>query len=176
MKQNFKVTFGAVLAALATVFMLLSFFPYLTYAVPAISGLFIMIAVIELNKKYSFLVYLTSGFLIFLFAEPESKLLYICFFGFYPILKAIIEILNKPLFEYILKFILFNMMMVIIYSVFAKLFNISLEDFGQFGKYSALIFLGFGNIVFFVYDFAISRFAVTYYNFIHPKVKKIFKF
>ena len=39
------------MAALATAFMLLSYFPYLTYAIPAVAGLFVMVTVIETNYK-----------------------------------------------------------------------------------------------------------------------------
>ena len=79
------------MAALATVLMLVGYFPYLTYAVPCIASLAIMAVVIELNKKSAFLTYLASLLPIFLFCEMESKLLYICLVGFYPILKALFE-------------------------------------------------------------------------------------
>ena len=52
MKNSKKITFSAIMAALATVIMLVSYFPYLTYAVPAIAGLCIMVVVIEINKKW----------------------------------------------------------------------------------------------------------------------------
>ena len=91
------------MSALAVVFMLLSYFPYLTYAIPAVAGLFIMATVIEINLKWAFLSYLTSAVLVFLFAEFESRLLYIFFLGYYPILKAIIEKIKKPVIEWILK-------------------------------------------------------------------------
>ena len=96
------------MSALAVVFMLLSYFPYLTYAIPAIAGLCIMAVVIEINLKWAFLSYLTSAVLVLLSAEPESRLIYVFFLGYYPILKAIIEKIKLPIVEWILKIISFN--------------------------------------------------------------------
>ena len=91
MKQTVKITFCGIIAALSAVFMLLSYFPYLTYAVPAVAGLLIMITVIEAGHKWGIGAYIAASALVFLFAEPEGKLLYICFFGYYPILKAVFD-------------------------------------------------------------------------------------
>lgn len=175
MKSNIKVTFSAIMAALATVFMLLSYFPYLTYAIPAISGLCIMAVVIEINKKWAFGAFLVSATLVFLLAETESKLLFIGFFGYYPILKAIIDNFRKPTLEWVLKIIIFNVAVLAVYLGFAKLFGISLEDFGSLGKYGAYILLILGNIVFVMYDMAVSRMATVYMNVIHSKISKYIK-
>ncbi len=163
------------MAALAVVFMLLSYFPYLTYAIPAIAGLFIMAVVIEINYKWAFLSYLSSAVLVFLFAEPESRLLYIFFLGYYPILKAVIERLKKPIPEWILKILSFNAAVLAVYLLFAKPMGIDLEDFGTLGKYGAIILLLLGNAAFVLYDIAVSRMATVYIYIIKPKVKKIFK-
>ena len=82
--------------------MLLSYFPYLTYAIPAVAGLFIMAVVIELDVKWAFLSYTSSAVLVFLFAEMESKLMYVFFLGYYPIVKALLERMRKPLIEWII--------------------------------------------------------------------------
>ena len=175
LKQNTKITFSAILSALATIFMLLSYFPYLTYAIPAISGLLIMICVIEINPKWALLCYISSSVLVFLLAEPESRMMYIFFFGYYPIVKALIEKINNSIIEWLIKLLVFNAAMILIYYVLAFVFTISFEDFGEWGRYGALIFLAIGNIVFVLYDIAISRIAVTYMKLLHPKVIKIFK-
>lgn len=163
------------MASLATAFMLFSYFPYLTYAIPAISGLFIMVLVIEINNKWAFGAYIVSSFLVFLFAEPESKLLYILFLGYYPIVKALVERINKPFFEWILKVIIFNISILIAYFVFSKLFQIEFEDFNFIGKYSIAALLILGNIVFVLYDIAVSRMAMVYINILHPRIKRLLK-
>lgn len=163
------------MTALAVAFMLLSYFPYLTYAIPAIAGLFIMAVVIEINCKWAFLAYLSSAVLVFISAEPESRLLYAFFLGYYPILKALIEKWQKPVAEWIIKIISFNLAVLLIYLFFAKPMGIDFDDFGALGKYGALITLVVGNVVFMVYDIAVSRMAMVYMMVIRPKIKRIFK-
>lgn len=157
------------------VFMLMSYFPYFTYAVPAVTGLLTMMLVIEINVKWAFAAYIAASVLVFIFAEPESKLMYICLFGYYPIVKALIERINKPVIEWILKLAVFNVAAIMIYAVFAGMFGVSIDDFSTLGKYGAYIFLGFGNAVFVLYDITVSRLSGTYIYRIHPKVKKLLK-
>ena len=163
------------MSALAVTFMLLSYFPYLTYAIPAIAGLFIMVVVIEINLKWAFLSYLTSAVLVFISAEPESRLMYVFFLGYYPILKAIIEKIKQPVLEWILKIISFNCAVLVVYLIFAKPMGIDFSDFGVLGKYGALILLGLGNLAFALYDIAVSKMALVYIWTIAPKIKKILK-
>ncbi len=175
MKAAQKVTLSAVMAALATVIMLISYFPYLTYAVPAFAGMFIMLVVIELDCKWAVLSYLSSAVLTFLFAEMESKLMFIGFFGFYPIVKCIIEKINKPIIEWIIKVIVFNACVITVYKLVAKLVVFSFEDMGLFAKYSELILLILANIVFVFYDVAVSRVASLYIEKLHFRISKLFK-
>ena len=58
---------------------------------------------------------------------------------------------------------------------FARLFGVSLEEFGELGKYSEYIFLLLGNAVFVLYDIAVSRSAAVYMNMLHPRVQRILK-
>ena len=177
MKRTSKITLSAMMAALATATMLLSFFPYLTYAIPAVAGLFIMVVVIEIDLKWAMLSYLASAVIsLLILPEPESKLLYICFLGYYPVLKAIIEKLRKHPIEWVLKVISFNIALVIVYFAFSKAVNFSLEELGVFGKYGAVALWIMGNAVFVLYDIAVSRMAMMYMSVLHPKIKRIFKY
>ena len=175
MKNTNKITLCAMMAALATAFMLLSYFPYLTYAIPAVAGLFVMVTVIETNYKWAFLTYLSSSVLVFLFAEPESKLMYICLFGYYPIIKGLIEKINKPFIEWTLKIICFFIAVLTAYYIFAGLFGIKLDDLNEFGKYSVLILLGFGTVAFVLYDIAVSKMSYLYFYRLHYRLKRFFK-
>ena len=163
------------MAALASAIMLVSFFPYLTYAVPAIAGIFIMVAVIETNIKWAFVTYVVSAIITFLMAEPEAKMLYVLFFGYYPILKSVFERIKSRILEYILKFAVFNAAVLLTYLLLAPVMGFSVEDFGEFGKYSAILLLVGANVVFPIYDMAVSQMAQFYMMRVHPSVKRIFK-
>ena len=175
MKNTSKITFSALMAALATAVMLLSYLPYLIYAIPAIAGLFIMIVTIELNKKWAFMAYAVSAILVFLIADFESRFLYVFFFGYYPIMKALIEQINKAVIEWPIKIAVFNLSVLAVYVIFSKFFAFSVDEFGEFGKYSAYILLALGNIVFVLYDIAVSRVSMAYMSILHSKIKKLLR-
>lgn len=175
MKRTKCITLCGLMAALASTFMLTSYFPYLTIAIPAMAGLFVMVSVIELGVKWAIPTYLSSAVIVFLIAEPEAKLLYILFFGYYPIIKAVMEKQKSRVLEYLVKFLIFNTAIILTYGVFAGIFGISLDDFGDFGKYTALILLAAANIVFIIYDKAVSQLAGFYMYRLHNTVKRILK-
>ncbi len=175
MKNTKKITICAMMAALASLFMLTSYFPYLTYAIPAVAGLFIMVAVIETDIKWATLAYIASSVITGLLAEPEAKMLYILFFGYYPIVKSVFERPKSRVMEYVFKFAVFNAAVLFSYTVAAGIFGISIEDMGNFGRYTAVILLVAANIVFPIYDLAVSRMAQFYLVRLHPSVSKIFK-
>ena len=163
------------MAALATVLMLIGYFPYLTYAVPCIASLAIMAVVIELNKKAAFLTYLASLLPIFLFCEIESKLLYICLVGFYPILKALFEKLPSRTLEYLLKIVTLNVAVFLIYIASTFVLGISFDDMGELGKYGSVILIIAANVAFLAYDFCLTTMAQFYIIRIHKSVKKLLK-
>ena len=175
MKKTKCITLCGLMAALASTFMLTSYFPYLTIAIPGVAGLFVMVSVIELNTKWGALTYLASAVIVFLIAEPEAKLLYITFFGYYPILKAATERQKSRVLEYIIKFLTFNAAVVLDYGVLAGVLGVDIDGFGDFGKYTVVILLTVANIVFILYDNAVSQLARYYMYRLHNTVKRILK-
>lgn len=175
MKNTKKITLCGMVASLSIVIMLTSYFPYLTYAIPALAGIFMMVPLIECGVSWSIGTYVASSAIIFITGETEAKLLYILFLGYYPILKSLIERLRKQVIEWVLKFICFNIAAVAFYYLSSMVFAVSFDDFGDFGKYGALIFLAVCNVVFVIYDIGISRIASYYMISLHDKVKKIVK-
>ena len=175
MKKSSKITLCAVCSALSVVFMLLGYFPYLTYAVPAVAGLFVMIPLIEIGTSYAFACYTVSSAIVLLVAEPETKVLYILLLGYYPIVKAIIEKIRNFAAEWIIKMSLFNVTVAVSYFVFKYLTNIDVEDFGPFGKYGAYLFVVLCNIAFVMYDIAISRISLLYFGRLRGKISFFFK-
>ncbi len=170
-----NITFCGISAALATAIMLTGYFPYLTYAIPCVASLAIMAVVIELGYKYALATYLVSLLPIFLFCVLESKLLYICLVGFYPILKAIIEKIPNRILEYTLKIALVNASIFVIYLLSTLVFGLSFDDMGEFGIYGGIILIIAANITFLLYDMCIGKMAFAYIIKFHPIVKKMLK-
>ena len=163
------------MAGLATVLMMVAWFPYVTYAVPLTASLAIMVVLIEYGKTAAISTYLASVIPIMLFAEGEAKLIYVLFAGFYPVLKAVLEKINNRFFEFILKFLSFNFSVFLIYLLASFVFGISYDDLGELGKYGAPVFLSLVNIVFFIFDFCLSKMAILYIIRFHKAVEKILK-
>lgn len=175
MKNTSKITLCAVCAALSAVFMLTSYFPYLTYAIPAVAGLFVMVPLIETGTSFGVATYAVSAVLIMLFGEIEASLLYVFLFGYYPVLKAVIERIRRMALEWIIKLLCFNVAVIVAYFVSSSVFAVSFDDLGILGQYGAVIFLLLCNIVFVLYDIAISRVSVFYMARLHGKIKKMIK-
>jgi len=175
MKQTSKITLSGITAALAVAIMLTSYFPWLTYAIPALAGLCMMMPVIESGCIWGFGAYMASVLPVFLFAEAEAKLLYIALFGYYPVLKAVIDRSCQKALGWVIKLIVFNSAALLVYLVFVPLMGINVDDFGEFGKYGLYAFWAAANVVFVFYDLAVSQAASFYMVRLHPKVKKYFR-
>lgn len=175
MKNTKKITLCGIMAALSVVVMLTSHFPYLTYAIPALAGLFIMVSLIECGVLWSVGTYIASAVIIAVVGEMEAAILYIMLLGYYPIVKSLIERINKQLVEWIIKIIGFNAVAIAFYYVSSVVFKIPFDSFGNFEKYSSLVFLLLCNIVFVIYDIGISRVASYYMIKLHDRVKRILK-
>lgn len=176
MKQSSKTAICGMIAALSVVIMMLTIIPVLTYTAPAFVGILLMIVVIEINKKWAFGVYAAVGILSLLLAtDKEAAVMYVAFFGYYPIIKAVLESKLPRVLEWIVKFLIFNVTMVASYFVLIKVFGISMEDMNELGKYGPLILLAMGNVVFFVFDIAITRLATLYLLKWQKQFRRLFK-
>ena len=162
-------------AALAVVVMITSYFPYLTYEIPALAGLFMIVPLIECGVPWAFCTYAVTSALTLIIGEKEASILFFLLLGYYPVLKSLIERINRQAIEWVLKLVVFNIAAVVSYYITSFVLDIQLDDFGVFGRYGALIFLIILNVVFVIYDFAISRVGTYYIISLHDKVKRFIK-
>ncbi len=155
---------------------LTSVIPILTYAIPAAAGLLLLIMVIEIDKKWATVVYLSVSILsLLLIADKEAAVMYVAFFGYYPIIKQPIEKhLNKYV-CWVVKMLVFNASIIASYLLLIYVFNLSMDDFGEFTKIGlALLYLAF-NAVFIIYDIALTRMITAYLYKWQKHFRKIFK-
>ena len=169
MKTSFKVSFGGVIGALSLVLMLLtSVIPFGTYAFPAFAGMLLISVVIELGFSWAFVVYTVVSLLsMLLLTDKEAALYYVFFLGFYPIIKCFIERISLKSVQYLIKFLLFNVCMVVVFYISIYLFSIPKESFSIFSVYLPWVFLLLGNFVFLIYDYCVSKVVTIYLVKIH---------
>ena len=177
MKSTVKVTCCGLLSALAVAVMLLTNFPLFLYTVPMIASIFFIIPAIEFGTKWGFLCYgVTSVLSLVLPTEKEALIVFIGFLGYYPILKMVIERLGKRLPETVIKLGVFNVAIVASYAVIIKIVGMSPFQIGRFsGHIVEAVFLGVGNAVFLMVDYALTKVIVLYFIKLRRPIRKILR-
>lgn len=175
MKRQRKISLCGVSAALSVVFMLLGYFPYFTYAAPAVAGLCMMIPVMEIGLSWAWGTYFVSSFLTLLFCEREAGILFVLFLGYYPILKALIERIRLVSLEWLFKVLSFAVGLSLCAVAWKLFLSVSLSDFGVVGTTGFVLLVVFLLIVFVIYDVGLSRLSAVYHLRLHPIFKKMFR-
>lgn len=173
-KVSYKVSLGGIISALSIFFMFLTgFMPLLVYLVPALSGVMLLIVYVEINAKWAFFTYVSVAALcLFITPDKEAGLLYIMFLGYYPLLKMFINKIGNSIFEWILKLTIYNIMIIAYYHIIIRIVTSTdlAEEIGEWGKYGSFIFLGLTNVVFIIYDIAVSRLKDLYVKWFRKKI------
>lgn len=174
MKNSKKTAFCGLIVALSVVSMLLAYFPYFTYAIPAFAGALMFLICIEIGRTWALVSYIAASIMVLFLCEKESATLFAGFFGFYPIIKGVLEQYLKTPLAWVLKFLIFNVAAVISYLVITFLFGIPFFD----GSFTPQIYLGvillLGNVVFCLYDIGLTRVISAYIVRLHPRISKLF--
>ncbi len=177
-QNSSRTALGGIVAALSVTMMLLTtVIPVLSYALPAMAGILLILIVIEVDKKWAFGVYTAVSILaLLILPDKEAALMYVFFFGHYPIMKAILEQKFQKVILWIFKFLLFNACVVAAYLVIIYVFQLPFEEMEEYGKWAIWGLLALGNVVFIVYDIALSRLVTLYLLKLRPSVRKLFRF
>lgn len=177
MKRTGSVALCGVMSALCMVCMFLTgVIPFATYALPALAGVLLIAIVIEQGKRWAALVYVAVSLLSFILSpDLEAKLMFVCFFGYYPILKAVFEGIRRPRFALCLKLAVFNVAVIAVYFILSALGGLAADEFEIFGKNLPLFFLAAGNLVFLLYDYALTGLVSVYVQRLRPHLRKIFR-
>ena len=174
MNKSIRVAFCGIITALCTVLMFLTGLISIgTYALPAFAGILLIVVVIEMGTGWAWPVYIAVSVLsVLLSGDKEAAMLFVLFFGYYPILKAVFEKIQKKYLAFVLKFAVFNSSMLACFFLSIKVLGVPEDSFTFFGVYLPWLFLVVGNFVFVIYDYAISTLVLAYYQRFHKIVSK----
>lgn len=177
MKQSSKCAIGGIVAALSLVLMIMvAVVPFMTYALPAVAGALTVFMVIEVDKKWAAGVYAAVAILgLFLVPEKEVAVMYLAFFGYYPILKALIESKKKSVIGWILKLLTFEATMVGSYWLMIKFMGVTIDEMDEYGLWAIPILLGIGTFAFILYDIALTKMVWVYNKKWRKHFKRYFK-
>lgn len=166
--KKYPVVLSGIITAFGVIVMFMTnVFPIADYTMPAIAGILLVVIVIEYNINWALLSFLSVSILsLIMISSKFSVVLYICFFGIYPILKSVIEKKCNKTLQRILKFILVNIS--ILTAGFISIFVFKLEDIiSSIGELKTPLFLGLiliFNFIFILFDIALTK-LIYIYNF-----------
>lgn len=176
MKLSQRIAFCGVICALSIMVLLMTLFPFATYALAALAGLFFIPVVLELDVRYGLACYaVTAALAFFITPDMEAKVLFILFFGYYPAVQLRLNLMRNTVASWALKFLIFNVAVVGGYVLMLTTIGLPPDSFTIGGVHLPYVFLAAGNVVFAVYDVAITRVTAMYRIRLHPMVKKLFK-
>lgn len=180
MKRTARIAWSGLMGALSVACLLLTVFPFATYALPALASVFLMPVVIECGSRWATALYTAEALLALLLTpDIEAKLLFVAFFGYYPIIKSLAERTPIRSLEWVAKLLVFNGAVIVAYAVLFAL-GFSLDVFRIDGVTLPLwgfllIFLLAGNVVFVLYDVALTRLLPLYFSRFQPLFRRLFR-
>lgn len=150
-------------------------FLYFSYILPtgrlfffSLSTVFISVMVIEYGKKAAFMTYIASSLLGFIIIPDKIILLpYLIFFGYYGIIKSLLENRDSLIFEWLMKILSYNTGLLIFYLLYTSLFNLPLTD-----RLPLAFLILILELFFVIYDYSYTL-AVSYYmSILRDMIKK----
>ena len=176
MRPAGKVALGGMMGALSLMCLMRSFIPSTEYMMPAIAGALLLPVVVECGRRWGLMVYAVTAILALLFTPMlEPRVLYVAFFGYYPVLKAALE--GQPLrwLEWVGKLAVFNGSVCLSYWLMLQFMGLDPAVFEIFGVNLPLMLLALGNLVFLMYDKLLSLLVTQYWRRLHGVFARLFK-
>ncbi len=173
MKESRNISLAGILTALCVVCLAIgTFVQTLDLTAAALGSIIILIAFIELGKKWSWGVFAVSAILsVLILPHKLPCVVFALFSGFYPILKEDLNRIQKKWLSYTVRIATFNIAFVLIGSI--SVFLLKTDITSQYGEFIYIAVIGFillANITFILFDLALERIAVYYISKIRPKV------
>lgn len=175
MKNSKVIAYSGVATALSVVMLFLgSIFWVLGYTMPLVASLVMIILLDSISQKSALLTFISTSIISFiLLNDKECVLLYILFFGYYPLIKDKINDIKPKFLSYLLKFITFNAAMVLTQVLCVYVFGIPFDD--MLGKWGIVLFVLCLNLVFVVFDKLYALLLRLYRIKLKKKVEKYIK-
>lgn len=164
MKAKYIAQNGIMIALTIAILYATSILPISTLSILTVASCLIPISIIRTSIKNTFFVYIAASLLSFFLVPINIALYYTLFFGIYGIIKYFSEkIRNIPL-ELFLKLISFNILLIIIYFITINLLGNFVINYPLYLVWVA------AQIIFLVYDYALTLIISFYLNRIHKHI------
>ena len=178
-KSAMKLALCGMMAALTVVLMLFEgLVSVASVAVPAIAGCLLIPVVAHGGLGYGFAAYGAAGLLCLLLApDREAALIYLLFFGYYPVLYAVLSKLKKPPLLWGAKLLIFNAAAIAEAMLAVWMLGVPVEEFTSLpfvGAWGPAVLLALANLVFVLYDRVLAGLITQYYRRFFDKMSRYF--
>lgn len=175
MKNSKVIAYSGVATALSVVMLFLgSIFWALGYTMPLVASFIMIVLLDSISQKSALLTFVSTSVISFiLLNDKECVLLYVLFFGYYPLIRDKINDIKPKFLSYLLKFVTFNAAMVLTQILCVYVFGIPFDD--MLGKWGIVVFVLCLNLVFVVFDKLYALLLRLYRIKLKKKVEKYIK-
>ena len=176
-KKSLRVAVCGLAAALSVTLMFFGGVVYVfAYAVPMLLGLISVMIKKSFGTPSAVFVYVAVSLLsLILVPEKESVMMFVLFFGYYPIIRERFEKIKSKAIRIILNLILFNASLTVIELICVFVFGIPFFEDGVFSVWLLIGFSAAMNIVFVMYDILLRMFLILYEKKIEKRIKRYIK-
>lgn len=168
--KSYRVALGGIVAGLCLMTMFLTgVFPALYIAAPMAAGILLMILVEEVSTGWAMLTYLAVSLLSLVVTyDKEAALMFILFFGYYPLLRPYGMRLKNKLLRILWRLLLFNGFLVLDY--WLTVYVLGLPTFDDEKAWMLAVLAALANLVFLMYDITLGRMGTFLRKFLLPRV------
>lgn len=161
-RKSRELAFCGVLSALGTVLVLLgSLLPGSTYCAPILGMLPLLPVLSEFGSRPALGVYgVTAALTMLLVPDRELAGVYL-FFGFYPVLRLLLNRIPSRLLRLVLKLAVFNGALCALYTALIWLLGLGALSLPGGGALAVALVAG-GNLVFLLLDVALGRLTLLW--------------
>ena len=144
---------------------------YLDRISPALAAFLLIAVIVDCGYRWAMLVYLVVALLsAFVVPDKQAAMIFI-FLGYYPVVKDYLDhhMKSKAL-QWIIKFFVFNLSILAAYGLMIYVFQMPdvMTDMGTLGRFTGLVTLLAGNVVFIVFELALTRIFYFYRHVFRP--------
>lgn len=168
MQKTKKLSFAALMSALGVAFMYGgAMLEVLDLSTAALASICVMLVLVEIGGRYAWLTYAVTGILsLLVLPQKFAAILFLGFLGFYPMAKALFEKRFRGWLCLVLKILLLN--------ACAALMLLAVRYVMTEALWFEIMTLVIANIVFVVYDVALTRLLRAYVFVWRKKLKMKF--
>lgn len=173
MKASMRVALCGMVAAVSVALMFLTgLVPAATLALPALTGCILICPTAQLGVRWGFGVYAVCAVLSFLLApDREAAIYYILFFGYYPVLTAVLGRIKNRVLRWAVKLAIFNGALALAVCILVAILG-PLEDIPFLGRYTKVVLWALAIIMFLLYDVTLDRLVDLYYRRLHDRIAR----